>query len=159
MTQIVSVTRPIIEAGGQVFTDLANHVTLFAGVNTGNWFATAIEGKGTAGFQVPTGKTLTIKAFVFISVVSSVDQAIKFGYGDNDIGRSSATEPTNSVFAHGLTNTTGTSVNEWLAFIKANDLKLEKRIGGINFEVPADKYFFMMGSGNSSQAYFYGTLS
>jgi hypothetical protein len=116
----------VLLTGDITFGTTAFHTTLQAPV-------------GGAGYQVPSGKTLTIVAARQVSASSTGGYA-GFGYGDNDVGVGGAI-PTNQVlFGRGspvcTTAGAGGAVGE---------------SGGLNFQVPSLKYPEALTSGSASE--------
>lgn len=127
-------TIPSLTVGGRVFTDLTNLIILSASTGgSANNVSTLRKFGASSGYQVTTGKTLTIYAIKVISQ-SSTGEALNFGYGDTDVGiRAGTTNPTNAVFA------IGDSSNMLISGLS--------QVGGvtelaINLAVPSLKYVF-----------------
>lgn len=140
---------PTATVGGRVYTDLDNLIYLVTGVSTGGRYATFRTHNGSAGYQVTTGKTLTISSVVNLSDTSTAYYSL-LCYGDNDVGLDSAAAPTTVVRLGGLAAGARahlTSVGSGNISIPALPLK---------FQVPATKYPAIYSSNADSIMYAYG---
>ncbi len=100
---LIASIRPSITIGGRVFTDLDNLLILSA-VVIANTYATAKPNTFTStGYSVPTLTTFDTKAFEVISWDGASNGAAIPGYGDNDVGENSGSEPTNPVYVNSST--------------------------------------------------------
>jgi len=129
MGQLTKGNAPGLTVGGRVFTDLKNLIVLRALIGAGgNLYGTARQLNASAGYQVPTGKTLRVWAVR--EVTSVVNQAVNIGYGDDDKGTSSASAPTNAVWQGG-----GVSL-----VLGKNSSQYGSYEYPTNFAIPAQKY-------------------
>lgn len=131
-------TIDTITVGGRVFTNLTSLIILYGwadGTGTSNR-CTLRTANGSAGYQVTTGKTLTIRAVRFQTTGASNTAGVSPGnlaYADNDVGVATSTAFTNSVNMIGNTS-----------FIQWGRASLYYGSDGdgaaIDFQVPALKY-------------------
>jgi hypothetical protein len=122
---------PTVTMGGRVFTDLDNLIYLSGAVPTGAR-CTLRKNNGSAGYQVTTGKTMTIYAAVGFPSTTSYGNFTLF-YADNDVGQSSSTALTNGVYLN------GDSASR-IIFYQANNASTWGIGSPCNFAVPAQKY-------------------
>ena len=97
---LVPGVRPIIEIGGRVMTDLAGLIRLHF-LKAGNTYSTVRSSFATSGYQVTSGKTLKLAAARLHIFTAAAGELITVGYGDNDVGLSTATVPTNATYPAG----------------------------------------------------------
>lgn len=95
-------TIPTLTVAGRVFTDLTTLITLHA-IAGGSNYATFRLPNGTSGYQVTTGKTYTVYAAKTYLTAAAGWTSMTIGYGDNDVGQTSAAAPTNLVVVGGST--------------------------------------------------------
>lgn len=94
-------TIPSLTVGGQVFTDLTTLIVLYGSVATTTRYTTLRKPGATSGYQVTTGKTMTIRAAKINYITPTGSPTINFLYGDTDVGINSASAPTNPVYLGG----------------------------------------------------------
>ena len=123
----VSGSKPVLQVGGRLFTDLTNMIVLNCAANSTKTSTARLPG-GTSGYAVPAGKTLRILA---MQLSGSIDYGCSVGYGDTDVGINSASVPTNYLNWVGHTSAPNASDKP---FTPAN--------GGVscNWTVPTGKY-------------------
>lgn len=124
---------PSLTVGGRVFTDLTNLIVLNLRVGgVASHVTTARKPGGAAGYQVTSGKTLTLYAMRCISQNTSAAEGT-LGYGDNDKGQDAGTTlPTNPV------TWDGSSSNVSINTPGSSTLEVP-----LLFAVPSQKYVFM----------------
>lgn len=93
-------TIETVTIGPRVFTDLANLIKLHGYVKS-NTYSTFRSTLGPSGYQVTSGKTLTLGAASVSSYDSTVPSTVRLGYGDTDVGPDSSSGPTNMVEEYG----------------------------------------------------------
>ena len=141
-------TQETMTVGGAVFTDLDNLKVLYMHINgsgagkTGARLTTA-----SAGYQVPTGQKLVLRA---LSAQCNVAGVFSLGYCDNDLGLASNTSPTNPFY------------------IANNDYSLQMFVAATGtytktefyMEIPASKYVFAFNNAGALVAgiFLYGYL-
>lgn len=135
-----------IVIGSTELVDITNLICVGAtvyGIGVAARYSTLRAPFGTAGYQVTAGKTFRILAVRLQNLVSGTGATnCGWGYADNDVGLSTATVPTTPVAANILPgpdrNITGTST-----------------VGG-KFNVPAQKYMYVLSDGGDSNLSLYG---
>ena len=98
---IPQINTPSITIAGRVFTDLDNLIILGGSTgSSGDDTCTFREPNGTAGYQVPVGKKLVVKAMKcsVLSVTAAVQFSGALVYADADVGLNSTTSLTNPVY-------------------------------------------------------------
>lgn len=133
---------PTFTVGGVVFTDLENLITLFgsmAGAANGN--SSLRIGNGTAGYQIPVGKTLYVRAIEW-DVLTVATTGFTVGYADNDVSIESNTGFTNQV---GPAGSPGAA-----AKFGGNTVGIYSR--SIFFTIPAGKYAICTNAGGALSA-------
>lgn len=90
-------TIPTITVGGRVFTDLTTIIILQAYMNSSAATRYSTFRRTSSGYQVTTAKTLKLHAAKW-SGIGTNSGGFTMGYGDNDVGFSSASAPTNETF-------------------------------------------------------------
>lgn len=143
-------TIDTITVGGRVFTDLTTLIYLEAYTATTARYTTYRKNNTSAGYQVTTGKTLSIYAIrVMTDSAAGSSAGSVLSYGDTDVGLNSAAAPTNVVYQFGdstarifLTTTGQTSG----VFYESPTL----------FTVPATKYAAQLAVGNDCLALAFG---
>lgn len=97
-----------LTVGGVTFVDLTNLIVVGAAWqnSTGTKSSTLRKPGGTAGYQVTSGKTLTLRAWhmAWHDVTAAANDSVIFLYSDNDIGFDSATAFTNPVYMFGTSS-------------------------------------------------------
>lgn len=137
---------PSLTVGGRVFTDLSNLIVLY-GIAQSASHTTLRKPGGSAGYQVTSGKTLTIYAVECFTVTAAAGAAFQLIYADNDVGVGSATAFTNPVYFAG-------DPNNAFFYNSATGASLQRAIW---YPVPATKYVGMAsGSSNDQNCFFYG---
>lgn len=128
--------------GGVTFTDLENLLQLTAyAQGTGATNATFRLTSGSAGYQVPVGKSLYILAVRTIhidtAVAASATQSFnaQLCYADNDVGQASATAFTNQVYIGG--SAIHAAIGSKMQIAEPGMVKWE---AGIKWVIPAQKY-------------------
>jgi len=118
-----------------------NDICLWAQASDGttNQYHTARDMNGTAGYQVPVGKTLKIIA-VDLNNTAAYASQWSIGYGDTDVGLTSAAAPTNVI----LHNAGYQSV------CVAAVVGTYGGRGGLSFSVPAGKYPLGQSAGSAA---------
>ena len=146
---------PTLMVGGRVFTDLENLKVLsaYCDCSAGTRYSTLRLYTGSAGYQVPVGKTFRVLATAVIPLLGvAASRFVNPSYGDNDVGFTSAAAPTNNAFPAGSqsasqlvpANVSGT----------AADPRIETPF---RFDVPAGKYIAASGTlGIEFTIYVYG---
>ena len=127
-----------LRVGGYTFSNPKNLKILFHYMGGGGTkYSTGRLGSGSAGYVVPTGFKLVIRAVKAEYNGSTVTNlSFTFGYGDTDVGLNSGSLPTSPVYFCGDSN--------MITGILGGNIASEVMNGApINFEVPAGKYFFM----------------
>lgn len=140
-------TIPSLQIGGRVYTDLTSLIILGADATAGRW-GTMRLCSGTAGYQVTTGKTLTISSVAANSPAgggSSVYGTIL--YGNTDVGFQSASAPTSPVYMFG--SSTVFPILGAFAASGASVSNYKDTAININFAVPATKYPALENSGGA----------
>lgn len=119
--------------GNTTLVDLTNLKHLVGGSATTNHTSTFRLGSGTSGYQVTTGKTLTLRAWrvELASITAGTGVLFSARYADNDLGVDGTTSPTNAI------NYGGSSSNALLGryAVLANNIE-----GSFAFPIPALKY-------------------
>lgn len=133
---------PTLTVGGRVFTDLDNLKMLVGNIDRGNGVATLRDVNSSSGYQVPGGKTFKVAAVRI--VYSGYISGIEIGYGDNDVGMGSVSQPTNVVFPGG-------SQNNFAIVGKDTNSQYE---APFQIDIPTGKYpcFGSLATGSSAQA-------
>lgn len=135
---------PSTTVGGRTFTDLTNLKILFCISGASSNCTFRAQGQ-SSGYQVTTGKTLTIYAIYASSAVSS-GQSIDFQLlqSDNDVGQPSSTSFTNPVYINGTTSDLfQSSVTAGVPMVNA-----------ISFSIASQKYLSVK-SGITAQSFSY----
>jgi hypothetical protein len=97
-------TIDTITVGGRVFTDLTNMIILH-GRHVGTNGCTLRKDSGSAGYQVTTGKTMTVYA-TRSWCINAANDTPTLAQSDNDVGVNSATALTNAVQQAGSSSIT-----------------------------------------------------
>lgn len=93
---IQPVARDTVVLGNCLFTQPENLISLMI-TAAASKFSTLRQEVAAAGYQVPVGKTLYIRAAaVFCNSTTSYAGTVAFGYGDTDVGIDGASAPTNA---------------------------------------------------------------
>lgn len=142
-------TVDTINVGGRIFTDLTTALIMAVTQVGANTFGTFRKTQGTAGYQVTTGKTLTIHAVQLICNAGGNYTTGGLGYGDTDIGLNSAAAPTNPIYIGG-----STGIQPFAASALASGGYQNVGQYPCNFTVPALKY--PLWNGPQSQAMIFG---
>lgn len=149
-------TIDTIAVYGRVFTDLTNLLALHGYVATSTRvYATLRKSSSTSGYQVTTGKTLTLSAGNLMCAIVSSTFGVSPAYGDNDVGLDSSSTPTNVVNFIGSSTAIAMSINTGAA---ATPSGAPVNSTAWLFQVPALKYPAMLASasGTAVTASFYG---
>lgn len=155
MSVLIPSTRPTLQVGGRVFTDLTNLIVLGTRADGGQ-FGTFRDLNTNAGYQVTTGKTLTIHAARMIPRDGGITTHGNIFYGGNDVGLNSASAPTTPVYPIGdssfivlkaLLGTTGVPSDRTLE--ASNALNWD-------FQVPQSMYPQFTVTGSSALCIAYG---
>lgn len=127
---------PKLTVGNRVFTDLDNLILLIASCNTGGSAnnSTFRLPSASAGYVVPTGKTLYIRALQFDMRVTAVTATPVLCYSDNDVGINSNTAYTNQVYPGGSAFL-GSHIMQSVGIVQVP----------VQFDVPEAKYPGMAG--------------
>lgn len=131
MSVLIPGARAVLEVGGRVFTDLTNLIILRAKTTSGTNSSFRTSG-GSGGYQVTTGKTLTIRTIRQFQD-AAVSNPWSLLYSDNDMGFATATAPTNPIYSYGQTSTS-------TPFVNSSAGATGERQFHTNFAVPATKY-------------------
>jgi len=99
-------------------------------------------GSDNAGFQVPGGKQLRIFGVRIDAGTFVAGEGYRLGYGDNDVGLTTAGEPTNSQFLINASNNSAATI--------ASGHRLGPEEYSLNFIVPATKFPFAFNANNIS---------
>lgn len=138
---------PTLTIGGRVFTDLSTLIELTGYCNT-NANASLRLYSGSAGYQVTTGKTLTIGACKLSAATSSSNVTFNLGYADNDVGLDSSTAFTSAVWRG------GSSSNRIVAFIVGSSGVSTSSVEmGIKVNCIAQKYVAFSGVAGAGGVY------
>jgi hypothetical protein len=129
---------PSLTIGGRTMSDLSSSLITLVGTfsNTAG-YATLRQANASAGYQVPTGKTLHLIAAQGASSVSGIF-AVAFGYGTADAGLTSASAPTGWT---GMGGTSGTNASSMVQIGGSGQFS-----GAIEVLVPATDYPAVVGS-------------
>lgn len=138
-------TGPSLTVGGRVFTDLTNLLTFACwATGTGSTFGPCVKTGGTAGYQVTSGKTLTIYA-VLCSPDATGSVGFNLLYADTVVANGgSNSAPTNPIYFGGGGQTQG-------------NFEMQSGAVGVqssfapNFQAPSTKYLsvYNNGAGNA----------
>lgn len=99
MAALIPTTRHALEVAGVVFTDVPGLIVLGGYVDT-NQYATGRKFDTNAGYQITAGKTYRALALKMETEIQTL-VTCTVGYGDNDVGQDSGTNPTNAKNAIG----------------------------------------------------------
>lgn len=137
-------TIPSLTDGGVVYPDLSSSlITLHAFVTGANNTTFRKPGAG-AGYQVTSGKTLTIRSIKIDFLLVSNGCGFTLAQSDNDVGLSIGTAPTNPVYF------TATSTDLPLGYGFTVGQSIERPIF---FPVAATKYFTLVGTSGFTKTY------
>jgi len=100
MAVLIPGAKESITVGGRVFTDLPNLILLQGFANTAGNITTPRAGGATAGYVVPSAKTLKIQAVRLVSSTNTISRAYLL-YGDTDVGMDSGSLPTTPIYLAG----------------------------------------------------------
>jgi hypothetical protein len=116
-------------------------VILYGNVPTDGRITTLRTSNTASGYQVGSGKTLTIKS---VSYVGGAGGRVIVGYGDTDVGLNSGSAPTNPVVVGGAT-----TVSSGFSYLSGNTSAAGINTGAayINFTAPQNKYPFIYAEG------------
>lgn len=119
-----------------------NDIPLVAQATDGttNTHHTARKHNGTAGYQVPASRTLYVVAARVVTTAAATAAQWALGYGDTDVGASSAAAPTNPIADNG----------GLAQLITAATLASSGEKGGVNFSIPASKYLDALSVGSAA---------
>lgn len=135
---------PCIIVGGRVFTDLDNliEIQIYCDSTAAQRYSTMRLASASSGYVVPASKSLYLSAFAaMLYTAAAAAKNIWYGYGDTDVGITSAAAPTNAVYP---ASSIGTA---WLNPPNANGTVANPRFETAqNFVVPTGKYAFITGS-------------
>lgn len=123
----------------QRFESGTTGVILYGQVGTDTRVSTLRRANVASGFQVPSTKTLTVKALLYSSGASA---RLTVGYGDTDVGNNSASAPTNPVTIGG-----STTVSAPWAYVSTNTANNPPAGIFIDFQVPQNKYPYVYAEG------------
>jgi hypothetical protein len=142
-------TVPTLTVANRVFTDLGSDFVMLYGAFEGNStgaHSTPRLANASSGYQVASGKTLTIYAAKLILNSGTDANGLSIAYADNDLGiLASNNSPTNPVYLAGF-NQTGAAT----CFITFQYAQLLNEVP-LNFAVPATKYPFLYYNGTACQ--------
>jgi hypothetical protein len=132
--------------GGRVFTDLANLITLFAEGGSTNGFTTFRQPNASSGYT-PSGSNSFLLAALYInpSAPSLPSTGIAYGYGDTDVGVSSASPPTNPVYPGN-----SVTITDIIAYGSTTNL-FQPTLVYPNFKTPNTKYPFFSNDSGAGQ--------
>lgn len=139
-----------LELGGRIFvgSDLTNLKVLYGEVTTSVKYATMREMGASAGFQIDGSKTFTCWAFGFSESDNVSNAGINLGYGDDDQGFDSGTEPTNAFYpGNGSSSLFALRTRQTIG----DDALYGIRIVPMKFEMPANKYPFAKNTAGASK--------
>lgn len=139
----------------QAFESGTTGVILYAQLGTAGQFTTARKANGTAGFQVPAGKTLTVKAMVcMVNAGASTGAACPL-YGDTDVGQASGSAPTTPIYLGGFATT-----RMMIAQTYSNaNTQTYQSASILDFQVPQNKYLAFVGSTATESIMVYCTIA
>lgn len=130
--------------GGRVFKNLNSLLYLYAATAGVNQNCTVRTSNTATGYQVTSGKTLTIGA-IRMSLpddTTSTNNTMIIGYADNDLGFTTTTAPINPVYL------AGQSANGQQPF---PTFSLEPYLDtAMFFQIPAGKFPFILNIGGAS---------
>lgn len=151
MTQLLGTLGNIDELsiGGRIITNVPSPtnssttlITLTGYVDASGEYATLRTPNGTSGYQVTSGKTLTIVA-VQVNTEVSGSAGVQLGYGSTDIGFASTTLPSAPIYFGGDANNVITATPNVGSFYAAP-----------NFQIPSGQYPLMFnGSANGRTSF------
>lgn len=142
MAQIIQPSViPTLTVGGRVFTDLTNLIILTGTLaGAANGYTTMRRINGTAGYQVTTGKTLTIYAMkALLQVAGNCNPA----YADADVGNATNTALTNPIYFTSVLGAGVTNGNSPLGSWQDTQ---------IQFAIPAGKYMCIVNQAGATNA-------
>lgn len=133
-----------ITIAGRVFTTTGLIQLVARATSAGNYTTFRLDG-GSAGYQVTSGKTLTIVAAQYQVTGTSANGGCSLGYADTDAGLSNGSAPTNPVYM--VASATGYFL--FNAAISATNTILGNQEAVVNFGMAATKYPLMKGDGTA----------
>jgi len=126
-------TIPTRTIGGYTSASPSTLIALLA--NPATTYSTMRAGFATSGYQVTTGKTFRVVSVYSVNR-SATAGVFGIGYGDTDVGTSSASPPTNPVYIN--------SSNAFQTKAIAGDIQ-DIAVKG---DIPAAKYAFQYNNGD-----------
>lgn len=132
MNLIMPPAAPSLQIGGRVVTDLTNLIYLSgASISPTNINTTLRLNNGSAGYQVPVGRTLRIFAVRITAVGFSATMLSAPLYSDNDVGIATATVYTNAKFIGNDSN---------MAYMQSMTSLNHSVTRDLTWDIPAGKY-------------------
>lgn len=127
--------------GGRVFTEVDQLINL-VGYQSGatNIRATFRKTNGSAGYEVPVGKSFRVMAWEYNNQDQNVADGLALCYTDNDVGINTSTAFTNPVWLGGDASAAAVSTRG------VQKPALQNQSGAIEFLVPAGKFISMQGA-------------
>jgi hypothetical protein len=146
-------TIPTLTVGGRVYTDLTTLKIVVGMTKSGGVNGTFRVPKATSGYQVTTGKTLTVSSARMLMFVGSGPYNSTILQSDNDVGSATSTAFTNPSYYNGdSSNTTLFSAGTGITGITGLT-----EVGGIDFAVASQKYLSVLGTtGGQAMHWAYG---